>query len=132
MPTLEIPRNEWATFLEGFSRRYLDWQVTIEVFDPHLGTQVEAQDLSLAGMSTVLKGADTQMLGATPPSISINVSGAPPHAIHTIGNPTHLWLKQTAAGEDEALEIESANGTTTLIRFHFAVLPELVDAIAWE
>ncbi len=125
MPTREIPRDEWVTFFNGFSQQHQGWLVTVEVFHPDLGAQVEAQELALRGIT-----ADLEQAGD---DITIDIGSTPlEHVTHTIANPTHLWLKQTAAGADEALEIEFVNGMTTLIRFRFAVLPETVDGIVLE
>ena len=62
--------------------------------------------------------------------ISILVGGTTPRECitHIIYTPTHVRVKQTEAGADEALEIESA-GSTTVLRFRSAVLPEMVDGI---
>jgi hypothetical protein len=50
--------------------------------------------------------------------------------MHRISRPTHVSLEQTDEGADAALAIKASDGTTTLLRFRSAVLPELVDGIA--
>jgi hypothetical protein len=42
----------------------------------------------------------------------------------TISKPGRVWLKQNEKGEDEALEIESFEGTA-LLRFRSTALPEM-------
>jgi hypothetical protein len=123
MPTYEIARDEWVTFFNGFSQQHQRWLVTIEVFDPDLGAQVEAQELALRGITADSDGD----------SIAINLGRTElEHLTHIISDPTHARLKQTEAGASEALEIESASGKTTLIRFRSVVLPETVDGIVLE
>jgi hypothetical protein len=34
-----------------------------------------------------------------------------------VNSPTHVWLRRAPDNTDEALEIESADGTKTLVRF---------------
>ena len=36
---------------------------------------------------------------------------------HMVKKPTHIWLQRAPDDTDEALEIESADGTKTLVRF---------------
>jgi hypothetical protein len=38
------------------------------------------------------------------------------HFTHTVIEPTFIWRYQSASGADEAIEIESAAGPTTLVR----------------
>ena len=39
----EIPRDEWAGFLDSFSRQHEGWLVRLEVPGAEIGAQVEAQ-----------------------------------------------------------------------------------------
>src|SRR5688572_25306210 len=122
MSTLEIPHDEWAAFFEGFSRRHQGWLATVEVFGSDIGAQVEARELPFEGITADLKQDDGN-------SISIFIGKTPDeHVTHMILAPTHVRLKQTEAGADEALEIESAT-ETTLLRFRSAMPPEMVDGM---
>ena len=51
MPTQEIPRAEWNTFLDTFSRQHEGWLATLEVLAADIGAQEEARDLPLEGIS---------------------------------------------------------------------------------
>ena len=51
------------------------------------------------------------------------------HVTHSIINPTDVSLEQTDEGADVALSIKSADGTTALLRFRAAVLPETIDCV---
>ncbi|CAN5438101.1 hypothetical protein BH20ACI3_BH20ACI3_19140 [soil metagenome] len=42
MPTQEIPRDEWKTFLDTFSRQHEGWLATLEVLGTDIGAQQEA------------------------------------------------------------------------------------------
>ena len=124
MQTKQIPRNEWPSFLDRFSRQYEGWLVNLEVFNPEIGAQVEETGLALEGLTDEwdeVKGNTIMiMAGNTPDN----------HITHSINRPTEISLEQTDEGADAALSILSADGTTALLSFRAAVLPETVDAVA--
>ena len=62
--------------------------------------------------------------------ISIIVGDTPDnHVTHTIAAPTHVALKRTEQGADEALEIESED-RATLLRFPASAAIETVEDIS--
>jgi Family of unknown function (DUF5335) len=121
----EIPRDEWIEFFDGFSRQHEGWLAAVEVFGTDIGAQVEARELPFTGITADLKDGEDMV------SIILGEE-AEDHVTHTISRPTHVRLEQTAEGANAALQIESADGTTTLLRFRSAVLPEMVDGIVSE
>jgi hypothetical protein len=123
MATREIPRNEWREFFDGFSRRHQGWLVTMEVLGADIGAQVEARELPLVGVT-----AEVSHEGEGQIAIIVG-DGPQAHVTHTISGPAHVRLKESAAGADEALEIESTDSTMTLVRFRSAMPPEMVDGI---
>ncbi len=125
MSTQEIPRDEWTTFLERYSRQHEGWLATLEVFAADIGAQEEARDLPLEGITTATKD--------DPKTISISLGNNPEdHVTHSIIDPTRLWLEQTSEGANAALEIESAGDVKTLLRFRSALLAEMVDGVVLE
>lgn len=125
MPTQEIPRKEWVRFFDRFSGQHERWLARVEVIGEDVGAQLEAKDLPLRGISADLKDRED--------TISITLGEKPDNLItHSIQAASHVRLKQTEEGADEALQIESADGTMTLLRFHSAVLPETLDGILLE
>ena len=124
MRTQEIPKNEWIEFFDNFSRKHEGWLVSLEVFGPEIGAQVEERELALEGITH--ERAETE--GNT---ITI-MTGVKPddHITHSVTSPTSVSLEQTDEGADAALAIKSGDGLTTLLRFRSAVLPEMVDAVA--
>ena len=126
MATQEISHDEWTTFLDRFSRQHEGWLVTLEVFAPDIGAQEEARELPLEGISAAAKDSE-------PKTIAISVGKTPEdHVTHTITEPTRVWLEQTSEGANAALEIESADGAKTLLRFRSALPPEMVDGVVSE
>ena len=118
--TEEIPREQWSSFLDAFSRQHEGWLATLEVFDKTIGAQAEAEELPFEGISF-----DNGKSG----SIIIMLGDLPDHVTHTIEQPRHLWLQLTPQGADAALEIQAADESNTLLRFRSPMLPELVDGI---
>ena len=122
----EIPREEWAEFLDSFSRQHEGWLVTVEVLGAEIGAQVEAEGKPLAGITAELKGGGEDSI-----SISVGLTAAE-RVTHHIGAPRHLRIEQAENGADMALQIESAEGVTTLVRLRSAMLPEMVDGVVSE
>lgn len=120
--TVEIPRKDWSAFLTSFSRRHEGWLVTLEVMGADLGSQVEAENQPLAGIAAESREDRTSC-------ISIFLGRKQIDITHTIQEPKRLWLKTTAGGADEALEIETVSSPVTLLRFRSPMLPEMVDDI---
>lgn len=124
MQTRQIPKSEWPAFLDRFSRQYEGWLVNLEIFNPEFGAQVAETGLALEGLTDEWDEAE----GIT---IVIMAGNEPDdHITHSISDPTEVSLEQTDEGADAALSIKSADGTTALLSFRAAVLPERVDAVA--
>lgn len=123
MQTKQIPKSEWAAFLNTFSRQHEGWLVKLEIFNPDLGAQVEQTGLALKGLADEWDDAkgNTIMIMAG--------NELDDHVTHSISNPTEVSLEQTDDGADVALSIKSADGTTALLSFRATVLPETVDAL---
>jgi len=120
--TREIPRNDWNSFFDSFSRQHEGWLSTLEVFSSDVGAQEQARELPLEGISISTaddnNGVIAISLGKTPED----------HLTHTIIHPQHVWLEQAPSGADSALEIESGK-TKTLLRFRSPMPPEMVDDV---
>jgi uncharacterized protein DUF5335 len=126
MPTQEIPRDEWMTFFDRFSRQHEGWLATLEVFAPNIGAQEEAHDLPFEGITASAKDS-------APETIAIILGKSPDdHVEHAIAAPTRIWLEQTSQGANAALEIESADEVKTLLRFRSALPAEMVDGVVLE
>ena len=121
--TREIPRNGWADFFDGFSRRHEGWLVTIEILDKQLGDQIEVENKALKGI-VVERHRDPRV-------IDIFIWNKPDEDVaHIIDRPTRVWVQETERGAEAAVEIESEDHGTTLLRFRSAALPETVDGVA--
>lgn len=125
MPTQEIRREQWNNFFNSFSRQHEGWLATLEVFAMDAGAQQEVSDVAFEGISL-----DSDEKSG---SVVINVGKTPAdHVSHKIDHPVHIWLQQTEAGADAALEIEAENESKTLLRFRSPMLPEFVDGVVLD
>jgi len=125
MPTQEIPRDEWTTFLDTFSRQHEGWLSTVEILGADIGAQQEVLNLPLEGISA--------SRDSVPQTIVISLgNNAEDHVTHTITNPNRIWLQQTSQGANAALEIESADEVKTLLRFRSALPAEMVDGVVLD
>jgi len=111
MKTREIPRGEWKKFFDNLSRRQEGWEVTLEVFGRDIGDQFEERHMFLAGLTAEVTGE-----AGKGDKIEIMMGGKPSgHVTHTIAAPILVELQQTDLGIDSALQIKSADGTTSLL-----------------
>jgi hypothetical protein len=126
MRTKEIPRDEWKTFFDTFSRQHEGWLATLEVLGSVIGAQQEARYLPLEGITATSKDTVRDTI-----AISLGKTQED-HVTHTITEPTRVWLEQTSEGANAALEIESADQVKTLLRFRSALPAEMVDGVVLE
>jgi predicted phosphoribosyltransferase len=109
MPNRLVPRTEWSRFFRGFTRRHEGWRVNVRIVCPSLGSQVESIGLPLEGIV-----ADA---GGHAP-ISILMGRVPGRNVeHEVPDPRQVWVKLSPAGAEESLEIESEDGTQTILEF---------------
>ena len=121
MLTREIPRKEWIKFLDDFSKQHQGWVVTVEVLSPEIGDQEEANGLPLVGISADAKGGESR--------IEIMVAGRPEaHLTRIIDTPKRVWVKQAEEEAHEAVEVESEDGTRTILRFQH-IPPDEVERL---
>jgi hypothetical protein len=122
MPTQEIPHYEWAEFFEEFSLRHQSWLATVEMVGRDIGHQVQVRNLPLEGIVI-----EPNEIGEDEITI---IAGTQPdaHISHTVRSPHRVCLKQSDEGADEAVQIESFDGTA-IVSFPATALPEMSDGI---
>jgi hypothetical protein len=98
------------------------WLVSIDILAPTLGAQPEVRELPLVGVV-----AETGTKGGL---ITISAARSDGSQItHAIQKPTRVRIERTSDGADVAMQIESAEGTTTILRLTTAAHPETVDGL---
>jgi hypothetical protein len=108
MKTIEIAPTEWRDCLNAFTRAHRGGLVSVDVLGAELGVQPEVRSLPLVGIWDDPAGPDIMMAVAS--------SGAE-QLTHTVHAARYLAIERTDAGADAAVEIQSSDGTTTLMTF---------------
>jgi len=118
--TRKIPRDEWCSELDAFSRQHEGWIVNVEVSGSDGQRQTEAHDVPLVGVSCDAPARDRVdiMVGAHPRS----------HVTHIV-EPIDVALETTDAGAERGLRIRAADGSTTTVEFRSPMRPEDVDGM---
>jgi hypothetical protein len=114
--TVEIPRERWSTFFARFNHEHEMQMVGVEVFGGDIGAQVEGRSLLLGGISS-----NDDRIGSLVMMFDA-LDGE--HVTHMVNKPTHVWVQHGTDDTEEALEVEAADGTKTLVRLR----PELPGA----
>lgn len=107
-----IELHQLDTFIKKFTHNNLSRPTRLEVFN-ELGVQTEEHGLPLLGI-------DVEMRGENAPRIQIMLGGqsrSEHHLTHTIAKVSRVYLKMGDDHRDEVLEIESNDGSKTLLRF---------------
>ena len=121
-----IDPSIWINYFNEFTRRNQLRPTRLEIFG-ELGAQEEERGLPFAGIAL-----DT--CGRALPSVEIMFGGhdamEPRHLTHVIANVQEITPKRGLDGRDEALEIISAQGETSLLRFEPQSLIAAGDQVA--
>lgn len=83
--------------------------MALDILDESIGAQPEFRLLSLAGVTAEPSEGGRIAITATLPSGGFFT--------HTVYAPVHVFIEQTDAGDEAALEIESADGTKAILQF---------------
>ena len=107
-----LDRSVWINYFNEFTRRNYSRPTQLEVFGEN-GAQRAERGLSFAGISLER--------GNGSPAIEIMLGGVERpltrHLTHVISDVKQITPKRGLDGRDEALEIVSAEGETSLLRF---------------
>jgi hypothetical protein len=119
----EIPRGEWLSFLDSFSRQHEGWPVKMEVADAQGGRRVEAENLKFGGITPEhSEGHDR---------ISIALGKEPEdHLTHFVSDPKRVLFLETKSGGHVGLQIEAADGSRTEVCFRGPARAETLDNVA--
>ena len=119
----EIPRGEWCSFLDSFSRQHEGWLVTLEVAGSEGQSGVEAQNLQLEGVTSEhSEGHDR---------ISIALGKSPDdHLTHFVSDPKRLLFLEATGRGNLGLQIEAADNSRTLIRFRGPARTAALEEVA--
>jgi|GEM_PF-385671 len=116
--TLEIPKENWMSFLEMLNRHAADRPLRLEVVNRELGDQEMGDYLPFRGINFEAKGSDRGDL--------LIITGSDRGELtHRIARPTRIYILHNEAAELELVTIEEADNGKTLMYFeHLPALPE--------
>ena len=118
MTTLEIPPQEWSAFFATLSRAHAEEVIRVEVLGLEVGAQIEVLSLPLDAMAADRRGSECV--------ITIAAGSSPKdHVDHHISDPLHVRLMRGPLGDDEALEFEASDESTTLVYFEGPLSPPM-------
>jgi hypothetical protein len=119
----EIPRGEWLSFLDSFSRQHQGWLVRLEVPQGEGKSVVEAENLKLEGVTPEHSEGHDRIV------IALG-QAADDHLTHFVSDPIRLLFLETNDGGHMGLEIEAADGSQTVVRFRRPAKPNLEGVAA--
>src|ERR671937_86927 len=119
----EIPRGEWLSFLDSFSRQHEGWLAAVEVKNRGGGRLIAVENRELVEITPESSEGHDRV------SIALGVT-ADDHVTHFVSDPKRIRFLQTDAGEHAGLEIEAADGSATLVHFSSPMKPEMLDNVA--
>jgi hypothetical protein len=117
MTVRDLPRSEWPSFLEAFSRAHCAWIGTLHgLVEKTIVTHIP----SVALKSVMLES------GASGPIVRVTfINGVS----LCVARPCVVRV-QTDDGTERALEVETADGGFTRLAFRATALPEQLDGVA--
>ena len=101
-----VPRAEWFRFFQGFNERHREAPVTVTVAGEAIGVHREARALPLAGVVSDRLGSEISIVLGGPGGANVD---------HPVEEPVRVWVEMQESGDEVALEIESQNGTRTIV-----------------
>lgn len=113
MATRDIPRAEWTSFFDRFSKDHLDETATLAVTGQDVGRQIVADTQIFHGISADEKDGENR--------VAIMIGGDE-GTTHNVSAPAKVSMKDAEGAAGPALEIQG-DDTTALLTFQKAVLP---------
>ena len=113
MLTREIERSQWQSFCDQFSRAHQGQAVSVESAGREFGVQANVRNLPLLGITAEAKaGKDA------PPEIEVMVGRSRDAWVvtHVIPRPVRLRVAEWNDFVSAAVQIESEDGTVTLVQ----------------
>jgi putative phosphoribosyl transferase len=121
---VEIPPEDWIGFFDSFSRQHEGWLASIEIT---LGKEKRT-----ALRDRPLDGISCDHLSVRDEIYLSFEGGAGEHLTHPVRNPMKVVFRRDLEGAHEGIDINSADGSLTSVRFRSAAKPETLDGLVSE
>ena len=118
---VEVPASEWTSFLDCFSLQHEGWLATISA--------TSGPQKSVKVRNARLECITTTELDERRHIRIVMLGDDSDHLIHEVSNLVGLTSKRNLSGADEGLDITSADGSITSLRFRVAAVPETLDGV---
>ncbi len=106
--TREISSTEWFDYFGRFNREHDGQLSTLRILNTGFGAQVEARNLPFVG---IVAGRSAP----SPIEISLGRGVSTTHIEHNLPDPVRVFVQSGADGRELAIEIESKDGTKTIL-----------------
>jgi len=118
---VEMAPEQWLTFFNSFSRQHEGWLASIEV-TRGAERKMELRDQPLEGISADHVNERDQIY------LSFE-RGDGGHLTHRVREPMKVIFRRGRDGAHAGIDITSADGTLTSVRFRVAAKPEMLDGV---
>jgi hypothetical protein len=106
--TLEIRESEWVAFLTQFTRENRGAHARLEILDPDIGPQVEAEDRPFDGISAEIKGGEHTVW------IALGLA-TQDHFTRGIQNVKSIWVRPPVGNSGPAVELVTDGQTKAVL-----------------
>jgi hypothetical protein len=113
--------EEWNSFLHGFSQQHEGWRVSIFVISGN-ETSLKMNNARLERVTTNEREGSRQICIEV-----VRDDGS--RLVYQVENPISLTFKRNLAGAHEGLDITSADGSVTILRFRVPTHPDTLDGV---
>jgi hypothetical protein len=118
---IEIPASEWTSFLDSFSLQHEGWLATISATSgPERSVKVREARLKCITATELDERRHIRIVA---------LGDDKDHLIHQVSNPVSLTFRRDLSGAHQGLDIPSADGSITSLRFRVAAIPETLDDV---
>ncbi len=123
MQTREIPREQWVSFLDGFSRQHEGWLVNVQVTQDGTQNKPEARNLPLQGIAADLKHGDDDTIEI------ILGKQTDDYITHSLSKVKRIMLQMNDQGAESGLEFSASDGSKAVLQFRSSAASEQVDDV---
>jgi len=121
---VEIPAEQWIGFFDSFSRQHEGWLASIEITEGN-AKRTELRDRPLEGISCDQIGARDEIYLSFDGGEGVNLT-------HPVRNPMKVVFRRDIEGAHEGIDLNSADGSLTSVRFRIPAKPETLDGLLTE
>jgi hypothetical protein len=109
--TKELKQAEWTAFFSELNHELADWETVVHILDGENGAQVLSEGLAFQGLTL------GEVSGKPAVVLMTGADGMGSHQSHNIFEPRKVAFAERGRGPAGTLDIEDADGITTLITF---------------